>query len=138
MNFLEHEDDGLSDEINMTPLIDIVFLLLIFFMVSTTFVESHGITVNLPKASTAPSQAQSTDISINISRQGEIYYENRKILIEELPSLIKSKASDLASTLFIVRADKAAEHGQVVKVLDAAKRTGVKRIAVATAPSGSS
>ncbi|MCB0324095.1 MAG: biopolymer transporter ExbD [Bdellovibrionales bacterium] len=135
MNFSDdsmYNDDQLG--IDITPLVDIVFLLLIFFMVSTTFVEARGIKVNLPSATTTPVTAEAKNLEISISNSGVLFFKGEEIAAEQLPTLLRKELESGAQPVLVVRADEKAFHGIVVKVMDAARSAGVERMAVATIP----
>jgi len=123
MNFADKEEDLL--DINITPLIDIVFLLLIFFMISTTFVNDNAIDVQLPQASSAKSSSTEQATTVGVSAEGNIYIDGKAT------SLDKLKAQLSSSKEVTIKADKTASHGQVVKVLDIAKEAGVKSLNIA-------
>ena len=124
------EDNSL--EINLTPLIDVVFLLLIFFMVSTTFVESPGINVKLPEAAQSSKTTEKKDIIISIKENGNIYFEQEKISFQELNNKIQNVLKDNPLATLFLRADKGTNHGRVVQVMDSARSQGVEKIAIAT------
>ena len=135
MNFAESttlEDDEL--DINITPLIDIVFLLLIFFMVSTTFVESAGISVALPSAQSAPVEKDAEPLTIAIKEDGSLFLKDQPVALEQLEATWRKQLVAGAPTTLVVRADKAANHGTVVTVMDTARAAGVQKLAVAVSP----
>jgi len=122
------EDDGL--ELNLTPLIDIVFLLLIFFMVSTTFIGAADIKVSLPSAKSNISAKQSSPIVVSIAKDGGVFIDKARVQLTEL----KSKLSGQSSSTLIVRADQQARHGRVVEVMDLAREAGISKLAIAVDP----
>ncbi len=124
------EEEGL--DINLTPLIDIVFLLLIFFMVSTTFVESSGIKVDLPAADTKASTQKLEKLEISIRSDDSIYLGEKVVTLESLQNLLNAEPEK--ERTLILRADKVVTHGLVVQVMDVATKSGFKKLAVATAP----
>jgi len=119
---------------DVTPLIDVVFLLLIFFMITTTFVNNPGIEVDLPKASSADSPSQVVDLTIAITEEGEIIYNNRKVSLTELQAELETQASENAQATVIVQADSKTNHGLVVQIMDVAKSSGFSKLAIATQP----
>jgi biopolymer transport protein ExbD len=135
MNFTDDsifEDEAL--DINLTPLIDVVFLLLIFFMVSTTFVESRGIKVDLPAASAKSAEKQIESIELSIRKDERIFIKDREISVEQLAEEFKQSAAADGGVTLILRADKDVPHGLVVKVMDIAQQNGLTKMAVATVP----
>lgn len=119
--------------VDVTPLIDVVFLLLIFFMITTTFAtHAPGIEVELPKAAHADNRLQPKDIIIAINEAGEIVYEHKAVSLTELTALMESKFIEMPQGTVIVQADQQVFHGLVVKVMDAAKSAGFEKLAIAT------
>lgn len=121
-----------SDElqIDITSLIDVVFLLLIFFMVSTTFNNTAGIQVDLPKTSnTAENKADKEPLIVTINKNGELFYKESKTSIEELRALFADLSKQPEQ--LIVRADTATAHGAVVAVMDLAQQSGITKISIA-------
>ncbi len=120
-------------ELNLTPLIDVVFLQLIYFMLTSSFIMQPGIKINLPEA-TAVETITEKEVIVSISEEGIIYYRDIPVTLEQLEkSLARDISPDVHITL-IVKGDKKAEHGVVVKVMDTARRVGINKIAVATMP----
>jgi len=124
-------DDADALDINITPLIDIVFLLLIFFMVSTTFVENEAIKVNLPRASKNPAvHSEPATLSVAIDKAGQIYFKDKRISLDALGKAFSEGKGE--KTTLVIRADSFANHGKVVDVMDTAKQNGITKIAIAT------
>ena len=117
--------------VEMTPMIDVVFLLLIFFMVTSTFMKSPGIHVKLPKAKSSESQPDK-DLVISIKKDGSIYLNEKKIakrnLFQTLRWLNKSKKRDF----LIVRGDKMINYGMLIEVMDIARIAGIANVSLAT------
>ncbi len=122
---LEH---GLK-QIEITPLIDMVFLLLIFFLLTSNFVMQPGIKVNLPKAATSEI-IQDKNIEIVISGENVIYLNGRVVTSGDLKNLIKQIAQRKQSIL--IKADRRASLGRVVEVWDMCRDLGVTQINIAT------
>ena len=119
--------------VNITSLIDVVLLLLIFFMISTTFVTQPGIRVNLPKASSKVKNVSQERNTIIITAENTIFINREEISsFEELRSLLVDLKEGQPGDLIIVKADEAVAHGIVVQVMDIAKTAGFSRIAIAT------
>lgn len=125
--FTKEKSSALLD---VTPFADIVFLLLIFFMLSSTFVSEPGIKLRLPKSKTAEIEPEDK-IIISLSAGGNVYLNNRQTTVEELEEQIKLMLFEKERTV-ILRADKAVNYGVVIDVLDKAKLAGAKKLAVAT------
>jgi biopolymer transport protein ExbD/biopolymer transport protein TolR len=120
-------------QVNITSLIDVVLLLLIFFMISTTFVTQPGIRIDLPKANTKVKNVAQESNTIIISADNSIYINRQQMeSIEQLRSeLVKLERAN-SSELIIIKADENVAHGIVVSVMDLAKTSGFSRIAIAT------
>lgn len=120
-------------QINLTPLIDVVLLLLVFFMLSTTFVFQPGIRVNLPRAVTAE-QAPKRDLVLILARDGRVYLNDRLVPFQELWGRLVNELKVQPEGYLVIRADKEVSHGRVVAVMDIAKQAGAQRLAIATQP----
>ena len=124
--------------INLTPLIDVVFLLLIFFMVSTSFTELTELVVNLPEAEgTQPGQEQSLELVI--SANSDMYLNGIPVLpeAESLEALIIEKVGSRRNIPFSIIADTDTRHGMVVMSMDTVSQLGFERLSIsARAPAG--
>ncbi len=118
--------------IDLTPMVDVVFLLLIFFMISTTFVESPGISIKLPEASSQPVEREPQELKIYLSREGDVYYQDRKISITDYKKLLAEHRSDADNTTILLLADQESRHGKVVTLMDLARDAGFVKLAIAT------
>jgi biopolymer transport protein ExbD len=123
-------------DINLTSLIDVVLLLLIFFMVSTTFVEESRIRIQLPQASKAPAGEQTRDaIEVAVTASGE-YRVNGATLINTSPATLSAAVAKLAGDArdrpITIRADAKATHQSVVTAMDVVGRLGFRAINIAT------
>ena len=117
-------------ELNMGPLIDLVFLLLIFFLVTTTFVKETGLEVHRPTAKTAERKEKST-ILIGISKEGTIYMENRIIDIRAVRANVEKLLAENPESGVIVVADKKSNTGVAVEVIDQCRLAGAKGVSIA-------
>ncbi len=122
-------------DVNLTPLIDVVFLLLIFFMVSTTFSKQSEIVVELPEASDRPVQEKQAPIDLIIDAAG-VYYVNDKQLIntqiETLMRALQDASKNKTDSPLIISADGKASHQSVVMAMDAARQVGLLHLSIAT------
>jgi len=118
--------------INLTSLIDVVFLLLIFFMVSTSFALIRGIKVDLP-TTTTPQEEIEQRIVISITKEGKIYLDKTQISKTELVKTLKRQIGKKKS-LVVINADKDTRHGMVVEVMDLAKQGGAGKLGILTTP----
>jgi len=116
-----------SPDLNLTPLIDVVFLLLIFFMVSTTFDKEARIRVDLPEAATQDEPVQDNAMEITVDAGGRYYVNQREVVNTEIDTLKRAidKVSGARRDLpVIINADARATHQAVIKVMDAASQLG--------------
>ncbi|HEY7864458.1 MAG TPA: biopolymer transporter ExbD [Psychromonas sp.] len=121
------EDDT---QIDMTPLIDVVFIMLIFFIVTTSFVRESGVEVNRPKAATATAQSKA-GIFVAIKANGEIYIDRKQVDVQRVRAGLERLLADQGDVGLVIQADQDTRHGVVVKVMDAARDAGISQIAVA-------
>ena len=131
MNFRNPSDSDKKSAIDLAPVVDVVFNLLIFFALTLNFAISSGIKVNLPKASGEIVEAK--DVNINISRDGKVYFNDRMLPSTEAIEGELRKISN-KDTLIIIRADSRTMHGPVVKTMDLAKTNGFSKIAIGVEP----
>jgi biopolymer transport protein ExbD len=120
-----------EETVDLTPLIDCVFMLLIFFMVTTVFIHARGLDVDLPRASQATEQQEKKDINIIIERDGRIEIGGVEVLAGELRARIERAMAENRNDNVIIQGDRGAAQSRVVEVVDAAKGAGVKGIAFA-------
>ncbi len=121
---------GAMVEINMTPLIDMVFILLIFFIVTTSFVKEAGVDVNRPTAKTAVKKERA-NIMIAITESGEIKMENRTIDRRAVRANVERMHAENPEGSVIILADKAAKTGLLIEVMDQARLAGVANVSIA-------
>ncbi len=113
------------------PMADIVFLLLIFFMLSSSFVIQPGIELNLPKTETSQPQLKD-DMILIIDSEQKMHLDNEPVSVKQLGRAIKERLPHYKNKLLIIKADQDVKHGFVVKVMDIAKQNNVKKLAIAT------
>lgn len=122
-------------EVSLTSLIDVVFTLIIFFVVTATFDERSAIQIDLPKASTQAAPAQDPPLTLAVDPQGRYYVENREVLKRDPASLrtaIAQVAGEARDRPVVVRADARTPHQAVVTALDVLGQLGFRRISIAT------
>ena len=122
---LEH---GLK-QIDIAPLIDVVFQLLIFFMLTSSFVIQPGIKVNLPKAVTSES-VQIENIEIIVSGENVLYFNGKVVTMQELKNFLKQISKRGQSVM--IKADRRASLGRVVEIWDLCRENGIKQLNIAT------
>jgi len=118
--------------IDVTPMIDIVFQLVLFFMVSTTFIQSPGIQVDLPRSSAQTVLADDTDLNIWMTLEGAVYVDDVPVTTGELRQMLQARANVDPNTMVVLKADTGVHHGRVVLVMDMARAFGLTKIAIAT------
>jgi biopolymer transport protein ExbD len=118
--------------VDLTPMVDVVFLLLIFFMISTTFVETPGISVQLPESSSQREIKVPEEVKIQLSKEGEIYIGEERLSLEELRVRLAGYGAKAREMNFALYADREARHGRVVQVMDLAREAGFGKLAIAT------
>jgi biopolymer transport protein ExbD len=119
--------------LDMTPLIDVVLMLVIFFMLTTTFVLAPGIRVDLPQGRSVQ-RAHEGDAIVIVTQEGTIYYRDKKIDLNDLQAALQQAQQEQPGLRLVIKADQNARHGRVVEVMDMAKGVGIERLAIATAP----
>jgi biopolymer transport protein ExbD len=120
--------------IEIIPMIDTIFFLLVFFMISTLSMSQYrGMPVNLPKAA-AGQQAPAESAAITIDNQGRLFVDKQPVEKEMLGDLLRRQLADNADLLVVINADDGVEHGRVVEVMDIARGANVARMAIAVKP----
>jgi biopolymer transport protein ExbD len=124
----QEEDDS---SIDLTPMLDVVFIMLIFFIVTASFIKEAGIDVTRPKAETAYKQDKA-NIFIALSPTGEIWIDRKKVAPAQLKVTIEKLKAENPQGAVIIQADKESRSKQLMQVMDAARDAGITDIAVAT------
>jgi biopolymer transport protein ExbD len=119
-----------TPELSIAPLVDMVFLLLIFFLVSTTFSRETGVDVRKPKAQTAQALSRES-ILVAIAREGTIHIHNQRVDLETLHRIIKKTLEERPGSPVIIIADKFSLTGRTIEVMDECKLAGAERISLA-------
>jgi biopolymer transport protein ExbD len=119
------------NEINISPLIDMVFILLIFFIVTTVFVEETGVDINRPDAASA-SQLEKNSILIAVTSQNQVVFGQRDIGVSGVRALVKRLTTQEPEMPVIIQADEGSLTGTLVRVVDEAKLGGARTVNVAT------
>ncbi|MDW8478920.1 MAG: biopolymer transporter ExbD [Xanthomonadales bacterium] len=117
-------------EINLTPMLDVVFIMLIFFIVTTSFVKEAGIDVSRPQAATAE-QKPKANIMIAITESGQIYMQKREIDLRAVRANVERARAENPEGSVVIIADKGSKTGILVEVMDQVKLAGVDEISVA-------
>jgi len=115
----------------LTSLIDIVFLLLIYFLLTTNFMVDEGIQVKLPQANATSPQTEE-EITIYVDSTGKVFMDNRAVPLNELFMTVKGKLWEKAGIPVVIKADKSVMLNKAVRVMDVAKAAGADRLILAT------
>ena len=124
-----------DDDINMTPMLDIVFIMLIFFIVTASFVKETGIDIQRPSAVTSESKKQAS-IVVAISEVGEIWIDKRAVDVRSVRANIERLRAENPQGSVVIQADKNSTNGLLVQVMDAARQAGVENVSIATLAPG--
>ena len=120
-----------SFEINILPMIDVIFSILAFFIISSLFLtRSQGLPVDLPSAQTAEPK-QSVQLNITIEPDGKLFLDRQPIELEELKGALTEKIAPDSESVVIINADTKVEHGTVVKVMDRLRQVPGAKMAIA-------
>ena len=130
MRVKRHTGQANETEIDMTPMLDIVFIMLIFFIVTTSFIKEAGVEVKRPDASTAQRQ-EASSIYVAVTDDGEIWIDRQMVDLRALRSQVERLRIDNPEAAAVLQADTDARHGLVVKVMDQLRLGGVETISVA-------
>lgn len=130
-----HSEESDETGIDLAPMLDFVLNLLIFFIITTSFIKESGITVNKEAALTGESQ-ESGNILIAIRPNGDIWMDKRRVDIREVRPLIERLHVERAEDTVVIIADKESQTQMLTKVMDAVKSGGIGEVSIATLPSG--
>lgn len=131
MNSGDDEDDAIVAEINMTPLIDIMLVLLIVFMVSSTAALESGMDIELPKTSLTNPKKESEILVISLSKDGHVAVHGKAVKSEEISRKIASSLAELKTDSVILEGDTSANLGKAIELMDMAKVAGAKNFSIA-------
>ena len=127
--FVEEEIE--ESEVNLTPMIDVVFIMLIFFIVTASFVKESGIDINRPDAATSE-RKEKGNILVAISAEGQIWIDRRQVDPRALRANIERMHAENPHGAVIIQADQESKNKLLVQVMDAARLAGVKNVSIAT------
>lgn len=122
-------DDDVIVGINVTPLVDITLVLLIIFMVTTSYIVKQQIKVDLPKAASGEAEVQST-LTFKISKDGDYYMDGNKTQLSSIGAVVKRRVKAEPKIRAIIAADKGVEYGRVVDLIDTIKQNGLDKFAL--------
>jgi biopolymer transport protein ExbD len=119
--------------INITSLIDVIFMMLLFFMITSTFLEQPGIKLELPAARAAET-SETREYVLTVDRQGGLYLNRQPLAMEDLEAAIRKALPMMKDAALVLKADQEIRHGLVVRVMDLVRRAGVKKLIIGTKP----
>lgn len=123
-----NDDDGIND-INVTPLVDVMLVLLIIFMVTANYITNQSLNLELPKAATGES-SQSTNLGFSLDKDSKLFLDGKPIDFADLPSLIAERKQAKPDVSALISADVKTPHGDVVKLIDAVRKNGITNFAI--------
>ena len=129
MNISQFEDEE-ENAVNLTPMLDVVFIMLIFFIVTASFVKEAGIDVNRPSAATAE-RKEKGNILVAISENNQIWIDRRQVDPRALRANIERMHAENPNAAVVIQADEESKNKLLVQVMDAARMVGVKNVSIA-------
>ncbi|MFK8138246.1 MAG: ExbD/TolR family protein [Bdellovibrionales bacterium] len=128
--FNDKDEDAIAD-INITPFVDIILVVLIIFMVTTPIIMNPSIKIKLPKAASGEETTQ-TKLNVSISQKGEVLLNGKQVSDEELTTQSKALKGQNPEVQAIIAADKEVAHGVVIRIIDLIKLAGIQKFAIST------
>lgn len=125
-----YNSSSAESEVNLTPMLDVVFIMLIFFVVTTSFVKEAGVEVNRPNANTAQQQ-ESANILIAIRPNGEIWMDGRAVDVRAVRANVERLRAEFPESDVVIQGDQQAQVGLLVKVMDQVRLAGITNVAIA-------
>jgi len=129
MQLKEHKRRKVT--LNIISLIDVVLLLLIFFMLTTRFIEQPGMKLDLPGSQSAEKSA-AKELELAIDPNGKMLLNGKAVSLEQLPSRLQELLPEMEDNTLILKADQKVSHGKVVEIMDLARMNGLEKIVIAT------
>ena len=126
---------GIIAEINVTPLVDIMLVLLIIFMLTAHLIAKQAIEIQLPKATQSTTLVPTT-LAVTLTREGTLYLNSKQVTPEELRTAVREAVAKDPKTQAVIAGDKSVSHGRVVWVLDTIKSLGITSFAIQIDPAG--
>ena len=123
--------------IDIAPLVDVIFLLVIFFAASTTFLETSGLQLELPESSATASR-EAEELTVYLAADGSLGFEEDTLTQEQLATRLRDELEDRERKIVVLRADTTTEHGEVVEIMDLIREAGAEGMTVATQSKASS
>ena len=130
MSVRRHQSSSDDSELDMTPMLDVVLIMLIFFIVTTSFVKESGISINTPQAQTA-SQQQSANIFVAINADGQVWVDHRPVDIRAVRAIVARLHAASPEGSVVIQSDAEATTRNLVAVMDQVRLAGIEKIAIA-------
>jgi biopolymer transport protein ExbD len=131
----QDDTDEVMNEINMTPLVDVMLVLLIIFII-TVPVMKHSVEIDLPRASSRPQDARPQTVRLSVDAQGQYWWNEAQVSDAELPRMLKTEASREPQPELHIRGDKNVRYERVAQAMSAAQQAGLRKIGFITEPRG--
>jgi biopolymer transport protein ExbD len=128
-----HDDNEPYDEINITPMLDLAYVLLVIFIIMTT-ASVQGIKVNLPKASDTPSLAKPKTRAITVSDTGQVYLDTYPVTLDELRAQLTAAKAAVPELPVVIKGDTVVQYGRVMEVMDLLGQIGITQMGLVTQP----
>jgi biopolymer transport protein ExbD len=129
----QDDTDDVMNEINMTPLVDVMLVLLIIFII-TVPVMKHAVNIDLPRATNQPQDTKPETIRLSVDAQGSYYWNENKVAEQDLSRLLKAEAARNPQPELHIRGDKAVRYEKVAQAMAAAQQAGLRKIGFITEP----
>ena len=129
----QDDTDEVMNEINMTPLVDVMLVLLIIFII-TVPVMQHSVNIDLPRASSSPQDAKPETVRLSVDAQGAYYWNERPVAEADLPRLLQAEAAKSPQPELHIRGDRAVRYEKVAQAMAAAQQAGLRKIGFITEP----
>ncbi|MFP6625482.1 MAG: biopolymer transporter ExbD [Deltaproteobacteria bacterium] len=129
----DEQESGLISGINVTPLVDVMLVLLVIFMITSPMIQ-QGVAVDLPRASTAPLDAEEFSLVVSVTSDGTVYLNDNPVELSVLGQRLSAVMKERPLQVVYLRADRAVSYGEVVSVVAAVKAAGVERLGMITEP----
>lgn len=127
------DEPDIPAQINIVPMIDVIFAILTFFIMSTLFLtRSEGLPVNLPQAANTKLQSSAEPITVTVDQTGKISLNREPVTLNALPEQVRELKGNTTEVVVIINADKNATHGQIVEVMDRLRQVQGAKLAIAT------
>src|SRR5215467_8745667 len=126
-------DSGAISQINVTPLVDVMLVLLIIFMVTAPILQ-QGVTIDLPKVAAGPLSGEEEQLVVNVTKSGQVLLNDTPLELDQLTEKLRAIAAARPDRQLFVRADQAVPYGQVMRVMGAVHDAGLVRVGLVTEP----